>query len=89
MKTENGLLSMRLEFLKEKERKLRTQLVAEQIKIRRRIEKEDARLFALVGRALVQHATQHPDFGLMLIQVLRTVDLRESDRAFLKSRNWQ
>ena len=42
----------RIEFLKQKERDIRAQLAAEQMKLRRQMQKEDARLFRIVGAAL-------------------------------------
>jgi hypothetical protein len=72
----------RIVALKKKEADIRAKLAAEQLKIKRRIDRENARLFALVGEALCRNAAQNPDgFGLMLRQVLgNTVsDIKELD----------
>lgn len=73
--------------LKEKERQIRAAIAAEQVKKRRRIEKENARLFALVGEALCQNAAENPDtFGLMLKQVLTSTVTDDRTREFLRSK---
>ncbi|MGH9444125.1 MAG: hypothetical protein ACRD3O_00020 [Terriglobia bacterium] len=61
----------RIEFLQQRKREIDARLAAEQMKRRRREDKENARLFRIVGAALVDHAAQNADgFGLMLRQVL-------------------
>jgi len=75
----------RIEFLKQKERDIRTQLAAEQMKLRRREEKENARLFRIVGAALVDHAAKNGDgFGLMLRQVLSSAVTDSKELDFLR-----
>jgi hypothetical protein len=77
----------RIAALKEKERRIRAAIAAEQVKKRRRIEKENARLFALVGEALCQNAAENPDtFGLMLKQVLTSTVTDDRTREFLSSK---
>jgi hypothetical protein len=78
----------RLEALRKREAALKAAIAAEQIRRQKRKEKEDTRLFSIVGAALVQNAAQSPDFRLMLKQVLQSAALRESDRAFLAGKGW-
>jgi hypothetical protein len=77
----------RIEILKKREAEIRAKIAAEQVKKRRRLEKENARLFALVGEALCQNAAENPDtFGLMLKQVLASTVTDERTREFLSSK---
>ena len=77
----------RIELLKKREAEIRAKIAAEQIKKRRRIEKENARLFALVGEALCQNAADNPEtFGLMLKQVLASTVTDDRTREFLSSK---
>jgi hypothetical protein len=78
----------KLETLHRKEAALKEAIAAEKVKQQKRQEKLDARLFAIVGAALVQSAIKTPDFRLMLKQVLQAADLRDSDRAFLAEKDW-
>ncbi len=78
----------RLEALRKKEAALRAAIATERVRQQKRKEKEDARLFSIVGAALVQNAAKAPDFQLMLKQVLRAADMRDTDRAFLAGKGW-
>ena len=70
----------RIEFLRERERELRAQIAAEQIRLARKRQKEDARLYAIVGRAVVEHASQSPEFLRMLRQTLHAALTEERAR---------
>ena len=78
----------RIEALRKREQAIKAAIAAEQIRRQKRREKDDARLFAIVGEALVKNAAQSPDFRLMLKQVLQSAALRETDRAFLAGKGW-
>jgi hypothetical protein len=81
----NGIVTGRIEALKKKEADIRAKLAAEQLKIKRRMDRENARLFALVGEALCRNAAQNPDgFGLMLKQVLTSAVTDDRSREFLR-----
>jgi hypothetical protein len=81
----NGNGNGRIEALKKKEADIRARLAAEQLKIKRRMDRENARLFALVGEALCRNAGQNPDsFGLMLKQVLASAVTDDRSREFLR-----
>lgn len=84
---ENG--SERIEALRKRETAIKAALAAEQVKLQQRKERENARLFSIVGAALVQNATKNPGtFGAMVKQVLAASELRETDRAFLAAKGW-
>lgn len=75
----------RIEFLQQKRRDIDARLAAEQLKQRRRMEKEQCRLFALVGRLLCGKTAENPDgFGLMVRQVLDTAATDSKERDFLR-----
>jgi len=78
----------RIEALRKREQAIKAAIAAEQVRRQKRREKDDGRLFSIVGAALVQNAAQSPDFRLMLKQVLQSAALRESDRAFLAGKGW-
>lgn len=78
----------RIEALRKREQAIKAAIAAEQIRRQKRKEKDDARLFSIVGAALVQNAAQSPDFRLMLNQVLQSAALREADRLFLAAKGW-
>jgi len=78
----------KLEALRKREAALRAAIAAEKVRQQNRREKDDARLFAVVGEALTRYAQQSPDFELMLKQVLQAAAMRDSDRAFLAGKGW-
>ena len=78
----------RIEALRKREQAIKAAIAAEQVRRQKRKDKEDARLFSIVGAALVQNAVQSPDFRLMLKQVLQSATLRETDRVFLAGKGW-
>lgn len=80
--------SDRLEALRRKEAALKEAIAEEKVRQQKRKEKEDARLFSVLGEALTYYATQSPDFKLMLKQVLQSAELRDTDRAFLAGKGW-
>jgi hypothetical protein len=81
-------MTTKLDVLRKREQAIKAAIAAEQIRRQKRKDKEDARLFSIVGAALVQNAAQSPDFRLMLKQVLQSAALRETDRAFLAGKGW-
>jgi len=81
--------SERIEFLKKRERELRAKIVAEQNKQQKRSERDNARLYSIVGQVLIENAAKNPEgLGLMVKQVLQAAELRETDRAFLAGKGW-
>ena len=77
----------RIETLRKRELAIKVAIATEKVRQQRKREKEDARLFSIVGEALVR-AAQSPDFQLMLKQVLQAANLRDADRAFLTLKGW-
>jgi hypothetical protein len=79
----------RIDALKEREREIRAQIAAEQMRLARRKEKDNAKLFSIVGEALVQTAAQNPEgLGVMLRQVLSAAVTDDRERQFLAARGW-
>ena len=78
----------KLDDLLRREQALKAAIATEKVRQQKKREKEDARLFSIVGEALVKNAAQSPDFQLMLKQVLQSAALRESDRDFLAGKGW-
>ena len=85
--TTNG--QERIVLLKARERELRAKIAAEQVRQQKRREKENARLFSIVGQALVESGAKSPEtLGLMLKQVLASAVTDEPTRKFLSGRGW-
>ena len=80
--------SSRIDALRKREAALKAAIAAERVRQQKRREKDDARVFAVVGEALARYAEGSPDFRLMLKQVLQSADLRDTDRAFLAGKGW-
>ena len=78
----------KLEALRKREAALKAAIAAENVRQQKRKEKDDARLFAIVGEALVSYGAQSPDFKTMLQQVLATAVTDERARQFLAARGW-
>lgn len=87
MDIRNGT-SSKLEALRKRESALKAAIAAEQVRQQRRNEKDNARLFALIGEALVIYGNQSTDFKTMLRQVLASAITDERSRQFLKDRGW-
>jgi hypothetical protein len=79
----------RIEALKQREREIREKIAEEKVRATHRKAKNEAKLFAIVGRALVKFAAETPDFHLMLKQILQGAALSDSERVFLKANGWQ
>jgi len=73
----------RIDALLRREAALKAAIAAEKVRQQKRKEKNDARVFAIIGEALARYAEQSPDFRLMLKQVLESSALRDVDRAVL------
>ena len=78
----------KLEALRRKEAALKAAIAAEKVRQQKRREREDARLFAIVGEAVIRNARQSPQFELMVKQLLQSAELRDTDRAFLSGKGW-
>ncbi len=78
----------RLEALRQREAALKAAIAAEKVRQQKRKEKNDARVFSIIGEALARYAEQSADFRLMLKQVLQSAELRDADRTFLGANGW-
>ena len=80
----------RLEALLERQKQLDALLTAEKLKLAKRKQKDDRKLFAIVGRSVCQAAEQSPEFHLMLRQTLAGLGgvLTEGEQNFLKAHGW-
>ena len=81
----------KLSRLLERQKELDAQLATEKIRLLKRKQKDDKKLFALVGRAVCETAEQSKDFHLMLNQTLggavtdASAGTRISVKAYLKA----
>jgi hypothetical protein len=79
----------KLEVLWKRKAALEAAIAAEKINRQKKSERDNARLFSIIGQALVAGASKNPEtLGLMIRQVLAASELRESDRAFLAGKGW-
>lgn len=82
-------INSKLDALRSREASLKAAIATEKVRQQKRDEKDTARLFSIIGAALVQNAAKHPDFELMLKGVLRTATtFNDSEKNFLKARGW-
>ena len=81
------IVNEKLDALLRREAALKTAIAKEKARQERRKAKDDARLFSVVGEALVR-AAESPDFKLMLKQVVQSAELRDTDRSFLRGKEW-
>ena len=88
MSSNSGASHDRIEALRKREAAVRAAIAQEKVRAQKKKEKDDARLFSIVGAALVRNAERSPDFQLMLKQILQAAELRDSDRAFLAQKGW-
>jgi hypothetical protein len=85
MKSGNG----KIDALLRREAALKAAIAEEKVRQQKREEKEDARLHAIVGAALLQNAKQFPDFELMLKGVLaKSTLLTEGETKLLRAKGW-
>lgn len=83
-----GNPNSKIDALRKREAALKEAIAAEKVRQQKRKEREDARVFAVLGETLTRYAEQSPDFRLMLKQVLQSADLRDTDRVFLAGKGW-
>jgi hypothetical protein len=74
----------RIALLEKKQDAIRARLSAEHAKNRRRIERETARVVELVGKAVIDLASQNPGFSTMLKSVLGPTITDERARDLLR-----
>ncbi len=82
------VVDSKIEAILRKQAALKAALAERKVQVQKKSEKDNARLCSIIGAALVQNAAAHPDFKLMLKQVLQSAELRDTDRAFLAGEGW-
>jgi len=84
--SQNG--SDRIAALRKREQALKSAIAQELVRQQRRKEKEDARLCSIIGAALMD-AAKHPDFELLLKNVLqKATSLSDGERKLLRAKGW-
>jgi hypothetical protein len=78
----------KLEALLERQKQLDAQLAAEKLRLAKRQQKDDKKLYALVGRTVCETAEQSKDFHLMLNQTLGGAVTDAAARRFLEGRGY-
>jgi hypothetical protein len=78
----------RIEFLRAKEREIREALSAETAKLAKKRKRDEAKLFSIVGSALIREAQKEEDFRAKLIEALNVSVTDERERVFLENHGW-
>lgn len=81
----------RLAQLQERQKQLEAQLAAEKLRLAKKRQQDDKKLFALVGRAVCQAADRSSEFHAAVEQNLAGLsgNLTEAEQNFLKARGWE
>jgi hypothetical protein len=78
----------KLSRLLEKQKQVDAQLAAEKLRLAKRKQKDDRKLFALVGREACEAAEKSPEFRLMIAQTLGGAVTDPAARRFLEGRGY-
>jgi hypothetical protein len=79
----------KLEALQRRQAAGKAEMALLAVQLQKAKEKEDARLYSIIGQALIQNAAKHPDFELMLKSVLQTTtSLGDGEKKLLRSKGW-
>lgn len=78
----------RLEALLERQKQVDAQLAAEKVRLAKRKQKDDRKLFGDVGREVCHAGERAPNFQLMVAQTLGGTVTDEKVRRFLTERRW-
>jgi len=78
----------RLEALLERQKQLDTLLAAEKLRLAKRKQKGDRKLFADIGREVCHAGERAPNFQLMVSQTLGGTVTDDKVRRFLTERGW-
>ena len=79
----------KLEALRRKEAALKAAIAVEKVRQQKRDEKDVARLYSIVGEALVSNALKHPDFELMLKGILKnSTNFSDGEKKLLRAKGW-
>jgi hypothetical protein len=78
----------KLEALLERQKEIEARLAAEKLRLAKRKQKDDRKLFADVGREVCHAGECAPNFQLMVAQTLGGTVTDEKLRRFLTERRW-
>jgi hypothetical protein len=78
----------KLEALLERQKEIEARLAAEKLRLAKRKQKDDRKLFADVGREVCHAGERVPNFQLMVAQTLGGTVTEEKVRRFLTERGW-
>ena len=78
----------RIAALKERERQIRAAIAAETVKRKKREFRELEKLKTIIGGALLCSASEDATFALHLRERLQKAAIVESEKSFLRSKNW-
>lgn len=79
----------KIEAIRKRQAALREQMARELVRRQKKNERDEARLHAIIGEALVANASKHPDFELMLKSILKAVTtFSDSDVKLLRRKGW-
>jgi hypothetical protein len=78
----------KLSRLLERQKELDAQLATEKIRLLKRKQKDDKKLFAWVGRTICEAAEKSPEFRLMIAQTLGGAIADPAARRFLEGRGY-
>jgi hypothetical protein len=78
----------KLDALLKREESLKSAIAAEKVRQQKRREKENARLYAIVGEICVRDGEESPEYKAMLIRVMQAAEIPSADRSFLVRKGW-
>jgi hypothetical protein len=75
----------RLEALRKRQDALKTAIALEIVREQKKKERDEARLFSIIGAAAMRYAAKHPEFRLALKDVLQAAtSLGDGERKLLR-----
>jgi hypothetical protein len=86
--TANGLVTGRIEALREKEKQIRAAIAAETVKRKKHEFKEFERLKNIIGGALLASAAEDAAFAQHLRERLGKCAVVDSEKSFLRAKGW-
>jgi hypothetical protein len=78
----------KLQALLERQKEVEARLAAEKLRLAKRKQKDDKKLFASVGREVCEAAEKSPEFHLMIAQTLGGAVTDPAVRRFLEGRGY-
>jgi hypothetical protein len=78
----------KLSRLLERQKEVEAKLASEKIRLLKRKQKDDRKMFGWVGRAICEAAEKSPEFRMMIAQTLGGAVTDEAARRFLDARGY-